>query len=275
MAGLRGEEQWARRMIQGTLARPVRQHDDGSAPGMHDLDIVLADGSLAAVEVTAAADGEAIALWNLVNGRDERWIETGLRGGWFVELDPTARARAVLRDLPRLLGDLESRGIGQLDVSHRRHDLSDLEREAQRLRVNRAGQGATEFPGSIYPTIDLPLERTGGAVPTTGDPLAAWLSEFLAADARSDVRAKLTRSAAAQRHAFVIVPGFTPAPFPVVDLLMRAAPPLPTAPPALPPEVTHLWVASTWARAAGVRWSPEGGWALFDTGVEDRADATA
>lgn len=36
---------------------------------------MLGNGVRAAVEVTAAADGEAIALWNLLNGRGDRWIE--------------------------------------------------------------------------------------------------------------------------------------------------------------------------------------------------------
>lgn len=262
-------------MLEAALSLPVRQHDDGSRRGMYDLDVLLPDATVAAVEVTAAADGEAIALWNLVNGRDERWIAPDLRGGWFVELEPAARAKAILRDLPALLGELEARGIRELDVKYRRHHLSDLEREARRLRLTRAGQGGTDYAGSIYLTIDLPLERTGGMVPATGAPLAEWLGEFLAAAERADVRAKLAASEAAQRHVVVVVPGFTPAPFEVVDLLMRPSPPLPPASPPLPEEITHVWVASTWQGASGIRWSPEGGWDLFATGIEGRADATA
>lgn len=104
---LRPEEQWARSVISRALGVPVVQHDDGSLPGMHDLDITYGDRPPRAVEVTAAADGEAIALWNLLNGQDERWVEPALAGGWLVSLLPTARAKrvrkelVVLRDVPR------------------------------------------------------------------------------------------------------------------------------------------------------------------------------
>ena len=91
MAELRPEEQWAHDVMTRALGTAVIQHDDGSHDGMHDLDIV-GDGRREAVEVTSAADGEAITLWNLINGSDERWIEPDLVGGWTVSLRPTAHA---------------------------------------------------------------------------------------------------------------------------------------------------------------------------------------
>ena len=42
-------------VIAAAPDHPVRQHDDGSRPGMHDLDVDLADGRVGAAEVTAAA----------------------------------------------------------------------------------------------------------------------------------------------------------------------------------------------------------------------------
>jgi hypothetical protein len=60
--------------------------------------------------VTSAAEEDAIELWNLVNGRDERWIVPGLGGGWMVTLEPTARAKRVMAELPAVLLDLEVQG---------------------------------------------------------------------------------------------------------------------------------------------------------------------
>jgi hypothetical protein len=60
MKPLRPEEEWARDIISQTLSVPVEQHDDNSRDGMHDLWIVYPDRPPAAVEVTAAADPEAI-----------------------------------------------------------------------------------------------------------------------------------------------------------------------------------------------------------------------
>ena len=74
---------------------------------------------------------------------------------------------------------------------------------------------------------------------------------------------KLRRSGASERHAFIFVPGLTPAPWPVPYLVMADPVPLPTIAPDLPWEVTHAWVASTWSTATGLRWSPDVGWRHF------------
>ncbi len=100
-------------MMSHALGLPVVQHDDGSSEGMHDLE-VLYDGETAAVEVTSAADGESIALWNLMNGRNERWVVDELQGGWMVSLEPSARAKRLKTELPRLLRELEISGLTEL-----------------------------------------------------------------------------------------------------------------------------------------------------------------
>jgi hypothetical protein len=80
MSELRAEEKVVAATITATLGLTVKQHDDGKQPGMHDLNIITADGAFAAVEVTAAADPDSIQLWKLVNGRDELWTVPGLDG---------------------------------------------------------------------------------------------------------------------------------------------------------------------------------------------------
>src|SRR5579885_2359331 len=105
---IRAEEAWALQCIASTLGGvDVRQHDDGSRPGMFDLEIVSGGHRVAAVEVTAAADAESIELWNLINGRGGRWIESGITGGWTVTLLPQARVRHLKAELPSLLKKLE------------------------------------------------------------------------------------------------------------------------------------------------------------------------
>lgn len=259
---LRAEEEWAREIIAHALGVPVVQHDDGSRERMHDLDILLGNGVRAAVEVTAAADGEAIALWNLLNGRGARWIEPTLVGGWLVTLAPSARAKRVRQELPALLQALEASGVREVRTLG--DSTSGVALAARLLDVVAMRQSDTQYPGSIYITLELPIERTGGFVAATGDALAEWAGDFLRDDERADVRDKLRRSAAHERHAVLIVPGFTVARFGVVDLLMRDDAPLPEADPALPAEVTHVWALSTWSTGRGMRWSPDQGWSLFD-----------
>ena len=185
---LRPEEEWVRAIISKALAAQVVQHDDGSKPRMHDLDILYADGQAAAVEVTAAADPAAIELWNLMNGRGQRWVVPDLQGGWMVQLDLAARANELWRHLPVLLQRLERLGVSQL---YAERDGSPLAALARRLGIHHASQGPTAYPGSIYITLDLPLERSGGFVADTGDAMADWIGRFLGASDQRDVLEKL------------------------------------------------------------------------------------
>ena len=266
MGALRPEEQWAREIIAYALRVPVVQHDDGTVEGMHDLDVLYPDRPCAAVEVTTAADGESIALWNLLNGGG-RWIEPTLRGGWAVSLLPTARAKRVRKELPPLLEMLERSGIKEVHVGHFRADPA-LVQLASDLGVSDLSQSDTNFPGSIYPTVELGSDRSGGMVAETGEALGTWVGEFLLGDERRDVREKLLRSGAEERHAFVIVPSFARVGFSVMELLMRDDAPLPEASPALPVEVNRLWMTSSWSSGRGMRWSPDQGWSYFDKIVD-------
>lgn len=246
-------------MIECALGVPVVQHDDGTRPGMHDLDIAYPDGRCGAVEATAAADAGSIELWNLLNSGG-RWIVDDLAGGWTVSLHPHARARRLWKELPLFLSRLERLGVTEVRTRFRR---GALEQVAGNLGIANASQGGTDFPGSIYITLQLPIERMGGFVADTGDALAMWLAEFLAEPRQLDVLSKLTGSGAEERHVFVFLPGFTTAPFSASDVLLRSDAPLPQEAPVLPAAVSHVWAVSFWASGDGMRWSPTGGWERF------------
>jgi hypothetical protein len=263
MRNLRTEEEWARATISRTLGVRVKQHDDGSQPRMHDLVIEYLDRPSASVEVTSSVDSESLELWQLMNGREARWQVDGLRGGWLVALTPSARHRRIRAELPDLLLELEAKAIRHLEPT----DMAGrtFDKIASDLGVASAWQSReTAFPGSVYLTIEQPLDKRVGYVSRTGNALATWLGDFLQSPAQADVLAKLARSGAAERHAFVLVASFTTASFSVVDLLIRRDAPLPTVPPELPNEVTDVWVASTWSNGLGFRWSPRSGWLTFD-----------
>lgn len=264
MPPLRPEEEWARSIIGRTIGVPVEQHDDGTEPSMYDLRIRYVDRRPAAVEVTAAADRESIELWRLMNSKDERWMAEGLVGGWSVHVLPTARAKRLRSDVPDLLSRLEEAGRRELRADLRSSGADLLRQVALELGVAHAFQSGTNFPGSIYLNLELPPEQTGGWVADTGDALAVWLGDFLNEPSQKDVRHKLARSGAEERHAFVITPGFTTAAFSVIDLLMREGAPHPTIDPLLPPEITNVWAVSSWSSGVGFRWSRESGWLTFD-----------
>lgn len=266
MTELRDEEKVVAATIMTTLGLKVEQHDDGKQPGMHDLNIVTADGSPSAVEVTAAADPDSIQLWKLVNGRDERWIVPDLEGGWMLHLEPTARARRLIKELPAFLRELEGQGVTEIPRQRRRQEISgSIEGRARALGIVSGDQSGTDFPGSIYLTIEQPRERIGGAVDRTGSAVPGWVRSFLLDPHQSDVLDKLARSGASERHAFILVPSFTSAPFGVVDMLWRGEDDVvPTTSPELPDQVTHVWLMAFWTIGSGLRWSPDGGWERFE-----------
>ena len=114
---------------------------------MHDLNITTADGSPAAVEVTAAADPDSIQLWKLVNGRDERWTVPDLQGGWMLHLEPTARAKHLLKELPAFLGQLEGQGVTEIARRRRRQEVpKSIEGRARALGIVSGNQSGTDFP---------------------------------------------------------------------------------------------------------------------------------
>jgi hypothetical protein len=252
-------------MISTELGLPVVRHDDGSTAGMYDLTIDP-KGRKGAVEVTACADPESTETWNLMNSRGEAWLVDGLRGGWLVTVLPSCRVRQLKAQLPTLLRRLEAGDITNLDLAD--GPTSDwLEPLIERLGITSAYQGGTSRAGSIYLTLELVPERAGGQVPSNGDAVADWCGEFLREPKQADVLDKLRSSGAPERHAFVFVPGLTPAPWPVPYLLMADPVPLPAIAPDLPSDVTHAWVASTWSTMTGLRWSPDVGWRHFSKTV--------
>jgi len=231
---------------------------------MHDLWIVQRESPRAAVEITAAADPESIKLTKVVNSGG-RLIVEGLEGGWLVSLEPfSARAKWRAKQIPRYLAELEAAGVREVNVEAGAVITGRWAPRARDLGITHVFQSDTDFPGSVYFSPDLLLERSGGFVPLNGDPIAAWVGNFLR-DERPDVVNKLGRSNAAERHAFVLVPGFTTAPFAVSVLLTTQHIALPVIDPQLPTEVTHVWVVGMWHDVDGCYWDPAIGWSRVRT----------
>jgi hypothetical protein len=263
MKALKPEEEWARGIISQTLSVPVEQHDDGSRDGMHDLWILYPDRPAAAAEITAAADAESMRLSRLISDKG-RWLVPGLRGGWFVWVDPSRLPKRLFKELLALLFDLEEAGETYVDVEPENAAGRRWDARAHDLGITSLRQGDTDYPGSVYVEPDVPRERSAGFVAPTGDAIAAWIGDFLRLD-RPRVLPKLARSGASERHAFVLVPLFATAPFGVSELLMGSQTRMPIAQPQLPVETTHVWVVGTAYDVAGFYWAPDSGWSSFRT----------
>lgn len=269
---MRAEELWAAACIQaalpGTVADP---YDDNSLPRMHDFDLLRGNIRFGACEVTVAADPEVIELWKLVNGNHKRWIEPDLCGGWFLSLSPTCRVKQLKANLRTVLMAMESQGVHEAATDHRtgppRFDFVFRE-----LGVVRAQQGPTDYPGSVYFTVKRPMEQCGGFVPTTGNALAEWLSTWTKTPEQAHNVTKLARAGAAERHLFVLFPGFSPAPFQVTIPLMDPDGPLPTVAPELPSGITHLWTMSLYDTGDLFAWNTADGWTRYTKDVAITSD---
>jgi len=243
-------------MVQTALGVVVEPHDDNSGASMYDLAIRYLDGHVGAVEVVMAADPEHVELWNVLH-RHGRTIIPSLAGGWLVTVQVPTRANSLFRDLPDFLGQLEAMGIRHFD-SRSANLPPALMAIATANRIAHATQSGTAFPGSVYFTFD----PKASYVPDTAV-LVDWVSSFLAASETRDVRKKLVESGASERHVFVLLPPFSLAPDGAPEILLDESPTLPSEPPSLPSEITHVWLTSTWSAGHGMRWSPDRGWSLF------------
>lgn len=257
-----------RAMLAAHLGTDVYVHDDGSQDGMFDLVLRSTEGPYGAVEITAAADPESIQAWKLVNGDGGPWIAHKIAGGWLVTIDPTSRIKRLLKELPPALGRLEDTGVREWWAHIRnRHVDSEVSRKLSELKVMGAVQGGTSCAGSIYVTLELANERSAGVVPPSSDEVSIWVADFLKEPHQADVLRKLERSRMPERHAFVLVPGFTSARWPVPYFMLEDQPLLPEEAPPLPSQVTHVWLASSWRTTCGLRWAPDTGWEHFEKGV--------
>lgn len=259
---LRPEEEWARQMIEAELSCPVVQHDDGTDAGMFDLRIEYPNRSHGAVEVVGAPDPLRTRLWNTANGGGGRHIIDGIAGGWNITLGLDAHVKSAKAALPTLLRMLESQNVRAV----RRHDKSNEAVWARQHGIVQAIQFGTDFPGSVYFSIDLePGEMGGWVQPNPGVTLPTWVSNLLAMDHYADVPAKLRASGLAERHAFVLVPFFAlEGSFDLIDALWRSDVPLPSTAPELPDGIDQVWIVGTMSDGTGYRRAPSPGWTRFD-----------
>lgn len=240
-------EEWARRIVEKELGQTVLINDDGSTQGMYDLRIGLPDIPDVAIECVGAVDSVFTETWNIGPARGPLLLQ--VEGDWNVEIAITARVKAVRQNLQRLLKELESRGIHNLQVDHRlKWDDATLFIEFESLGITHVSCYSVQGSGKVY----LSLPGTGGAVDDKGTEVPKWLADFLRDPAQADVLLKLHRSGAKARHAFVIA-GFGGVPWLVESYLTGELNHIPSKAPDLPPPVTAAWVVSGFGQK-GLYW---------------------
>jgi hypothetical protein len=107
--------------------------------------------------VTTAADAEQLALWRIIHD-DDRWIDNTIKGGWYVEVQPSAHGRLLQGRLSAFLRRLEHAGIKELRPLAQSAPAAAVN-EGRALQILRAQQLDTSYSMAV---VD-PDERTATA----------------------------------------------------------------------------------------------------------------
>lgn len=204
-----------------------QQHDGG-----HDFDLVLPDGSTAALEVTASKDFE-LERTNAAIRLEKHggpFIPTlKCRNDWSIHPLPDAPIKRIRAEVDGYLADIEADRLKRFfyDVDGGRY--ASVRRICEDLSIEAGSVTRWKTPGRIC--IWLP---GAGGLRTSRVAERAVLAE---AD-KQDNRAKLRNAGTAERHLFVLVDQGNYLPW--VSLVDEEPP---RSPPDLPADVTHLWAA--------------------------------
>jgi hypothetical protein len=258
-------EAWAQGRLTPLLG-PLRRIDRrGGPPGLHDFEADLADGSVAALEVTVEVDDQRLDLAASAARRLSSITLPNSQSLWLVGLAATARVNAIRPDdLRRLLGELEA--SGRRDA----HNLGDY-RDPFVGRLRALGiesvYAANTRAGSEGMVI-VQADSYGGWG-WDGAAIDRWLSEFLGSDQGKNKLNKLSRAQAAQRHLAVVLDPFSPAGMgiPLGLTARHERGPTDYVLPSLvaPAPLSHLWLLPAFtAREEALRWTRDDGWVVLD-----------
>src|SRR5215472_2224763 len=155
------------------------------------------------------------------------------------------------RELVRILETMERSGeVFDLMKDLRRMTTVRSVNVARLLELGVVMVGSRALlDGETEGLIRLVPDGISGPIEPDWRTFLEWLRDFLSAQSRQDVRRKLAGTGATERHAFIGASYSSPGEV-FFALSMEHAGALPPEPPALPPEVTHVWI---WNAQSGQR----------------------
>ncbi|WP_435233172.1 hypothetical protein [Micromonospora aurantiaca (nom. illeg.)] len=248
----------AARVVARLTGEHVVLQDDGRADAIPDLRIEYRDGRTAYGEITQDLDEAYAALGSEVLKRQFQMAAPTLGRVWWITLAASARVGRLERSLPPILEKLDASGdtfeIAVFDQRLEQHRNADVRLLAAAGVVRLASR---RILAAETPVIHVAAEGVGGPAELDWASFGDYLASFVRDERRLDVRRKLAITGSDERHAFI---GFSfSTPWRAWHALDEGYSELPTEPPHLPKEITHLWV---WAYPLGrcIAWFPNLGW---------------
>jgi hypothetical protein len=228
---------------------------------MVDMRIEYANREPGYLEVTTDIEHGYAAMWSglMKSGQIPQAVTLpSLHRQWSVTLSGAIHRRMLDAELEGLLANIEASGLTFQLVA----PVETL-KATQNASVNRlldlgvVTLSSASAQSGLGSALLYPDGITAPAV-ASWKPILDWISETLASPKLADVRHKLTRTRAVERHVFLGITFSSPSA--VYFALTLDEKGLPPTAPILPPEITHLWL---WNVAGGDRcvvWSPDRGW---------------
>lgn len=227
-------ERIAKLVVETVLFGSRMEYREDQSDGSHDFDVHLPDGSLHALEVTAAVDQvwEETRVAVLDDRRSGPFIKARLcESDWYIHPARDARIATIREHADAYLRDIEKLGLERFFCPVHSFEYEPVRKIWEDLRVDAGSHFRWKTPG----LIGLALPMAEGGIVTS-----AHVQTVVRAEAtKEDNRKKLRASGAPQRHLFVFVPMSNFMPW----VALRDQDP-PQDPPPLTDEVTHIWAVA-------------------------------
>jgi len=255
----------AARVVSRLTGQRVVIQDDNSSQGIPDLRIGYVDRRSAVVEVVADMDQEYGATYSALlrwgRGIPAQISVAGSGRMWWAVLSSGANVKVLQKRLPAVMTQL-AETLGDEAPGQ----LTPLEDITLRTRpefalltsLGIAELGSRPLGPGEEAVINLTPPRTYGSDDVSWLQVLEWISSCLNGLKMQDVREKLSQSNADERHVFLAAT-FT-SPWAAYYGLADGLEGLPPQPPALPPEITHLWLWTVPPTGRCLAWFPDRGW---------------
>jgi hypothetical protein len=253
----------AARVVARLTGERVILQDDGSSDGMVDIRIEHADGRIGYVEVWADVDpGWAATYSRLLKSGNQLPLEipiATLNREWFIVVSGASRLDVLEAELRVLLGDLEDRGETYETVAIKEALVSNGSPSVGRLlELGVVETSSRPAPAGQSGIVRIYVEGVTGPSTVDWAPVVEWIEDTLNSDRLADVRMKLGKTGALERHVFV---GLTfSSPGEVFFSLSPYERTLPGLTPTLPPEISDLWIMQVSSAGRCLALFPMGGW---------------
>jgi hypothetical protein len=264
----------AARVVARFTGEAVTIQDDGSSPAMPDIRIDYADARVGYVEVWKDLDEPYAAM---TRGISEHGFE--ISGGdlgrvWVLEVSGRFRTKDAGTTVPALLAALTAEGntfsYGGVAEFLSEHPSAHVQTALRMGIVTLSSRPMNDGEESV---IHLGPQGINGPANVTWEPFLGWIKETLSSDNRNMVgnRRKLAAAGGDERHAFLGVTFSSPwTVFDALSFHVHTLPwersQLPSLPPELPAEITHLWLMNAQAPERCLAWYPDRGW--FDPAMQ-------